>query len=126
MQYATIHGKTIEYNIQGSSQGEHVILIHGSIFADMYLPLMSQSILADKYSMVNYHRQGYAGSSHDLSVPLSIQQQAADCKELMKTLDIKRAHIVAHSYAGLIALQLAIDAADMVHSLSLLEPALMG
>jgi hypothetical protein len=46
-------------------------------------------------------RQGYAGSSHDLSVSVSIQQQAADCKELMKTLDIKRAHIVAHSYAGL-------------------------
>ena len=61
-----------------------------------------------------------------MSVPLSIQQQAADCKELMKTLDIKRAHIVPHSYAGLIALQLAIDAGDMVHSLSLLEPALMG
>lgn len=57
---------------------------------------------------------------------LSIQQQAADCRELMHILNIDRTHVVAHSNAGLIALQLAIDASDMVHSLSLLEPALIG
>ena len=62
MQYATIHGKTIEYNIQGSSRGEHVILIHGSIFADMEPASHVTAYLAKKYSMVNYHRQGYAGS----------------------------------------------------------------
>jgi pimeloyl-ACP methyl ester carboxylesterase len=49
---------------------------------------------------------------------ISIQQQAADCKEL--------AHIVGYSNAGLIALQLALDAKSMVHSLALLEPALVG
>jgi len=43
----------------------------------------------------------------------------------MRILNIDRAHVVGHSNAGLIALQLAIDASDMVHSLSLLEPALL-
>ena len=78
MQYATIHDKTIEYNIQGSSKGEHVILIHGSIFADMYLPLMSQPILADNYSMVIYHRQGLAGISHNLSVTTRLEDDESD------------------------------------------------
>jgi pimeloyl-ACP methyl ester carboxylesterase len=44
----------------------------------------------------------------------------------MRILDINRAYIVAHSNAGLITLQLAIDASDVVHSLSLLESALVG
>jgi pimeloyl-ACP methyl ester carboxylesterase len=44
----------------------------------------------------------------------------------MRILNIDRAHIVGLSYGGLVALQLAIDASDMVHSLSLLEPALIG
>jgi len=70
---------------------------------------MSQPSLADNYRMINYHRRGYAGSSHNLSVSVGIQQQAADCKELMQILNIDRAHIVGHSYGGLVALQLAID-----------------
>jgi pimeloyl-ACP methyl ester carboxylesterase len=96
------------------------------MFADMYVPLMSQSILANSYRLVNYHRRGYAGSSHNVLDNVSIQQQAADCKELMRILNIDRAHVIGHSYAGLVALQLAVDASDMVHSLTLLEPALIG
>ncbi|HZD35858.1 MAG TPA: alpha/beta hydrolase [Nitrososphaeraceae archaeon] len=126
MQLARINGEDLEYSTQGSSEGEPVILIHGGMFADMYVPLISQPILADNYHLVTYHRRGYPGSSHNALDNVSIQQQAADCKELMRILDINRAHVVGHSNAGLIVLQLAIDASDMVHSLSLLEPALVG
>jgi uncharacterized protein (TIGR02118 family) len=41
-------------------------------------------------------------------------------------LGIARAHVVAHSYAGAVALQLALDAPAAVHSLALLEPALFA
>jgi pimeloyl-ACP methyl ester carboxylesterase len=44
----------------------------------------------------------------------------------MNYLGISRAHVAGHSYGGLIALQLALDHADAVHSLALLEPALVG
>ena len=44
----------------------------------------------------------------------------------MRHLGIERAHIVGHSSSGNIALQLALDAPDAVHSLALLEPALMS
>ena len=37
---------------------------------------------------------------------------------------VKTAHIVGHSMGGLIALQLAVEAPDLVHSLALLEPSL--
>jgi pimeloyl-ACP methyl ester carboxylesterase len=120
---ATINGVKLEYIVQG--RGEPVVLIHGGIYADSYFPLMAQSLLTNHYRMINYHRRGFAGSTHQDSV-MSIRQQAADCNELMETLNIDRAHIVGHSYGGTIALQLAIDAPNRIHTLSLLEPGLVG
>jgi pimeloyl-ACP methyl ester carboxylesterase len=43
----------------------------------------------------------------------------------MRRLGVQSAHVVGHSYGGAIALQLALDAPDAVHSLALLEPALL-
>jgi pimeloyl-ACP methyl ester carboxylesterase len=74
---------------------------------------------------VSYHRRGFAGSTHP-DRPLSIAEQAADCRALLEALGIDRAHVVGHSYGGVIALQLALDAPELVHSLALLEPALFA
>jgi pimeloyl-ACP methyl ester carboxylesterase len=120
---ATINGVKLEYIVQG--RGEPVVLIHGGIYADSYFPLMAQPLLTNHYRMINYHRRGFAGSTHQDSA-VSIRQQVADCNELMETLNIDRANIVGHSYGGAIALQLAIDAPNKIHTLSLLEPGLVG
>lgn len=40
----------------------------------------------------------------------------------MAALGIERAHIVGHSYGASIALQLALDAPELVHSLIIMEP----
>jgi pimeloyl-ACP methyl ester carboxylesterase len=48
-----------------------------------------------------------------------------DCARLLRKLGVERAHVLGHSYGGVIALQLAQDAPELVHSLTLLEPALM-
>jgi pimeloyl-ACP methyl ester carboxylesterase len=57
-----------------------------------------------------------------VTAPFSIAQQAADCRALLRGLGIERAHVVGHSSGGMIALQLALDAPEVVHSLVLLEP----
>jgi pimeloyl-ACP methyl ester carboxylesterase len=74
---------------------------------------------------VRYHRRGYAGSS-PVKAPFSIGQQAADSRALLEYLGIRRAHVVGHSSGGVIALRLALDAPEVVHSLILLEPALLN
>jgi pimeloyl-ACP methyl ester carboxylesterase len=74
---------------------------------------------------VRYHRIGYAGSSRAAG-SVSIADQSAHLRELMRHLGIERAHIVGHSSSGNIALQLAMDAPQIVHSLALLEPALLA
>ena len=105
--------------------GEPVVLVHGSIIADAFAPLLLEPALSGRYRLVSYHRRGFAGSTHP-DRPLSIAEQAADCRALLGTLGIDRAHVVGHSYGGVIALQLAMDAPELVRSLALLEPALLA
>ncbi|MGH3148618.1 MAG: alpha/beta fold hydrolase [Rubrobacter sp.] len=116
-----IDGMELEYEVRGD--GEPIVLVHGSHVADAFAPLLAEPGLTDGYQLIMYHRRGFAGSTHP-NGPLSIERQAADCRDLMQHLGVRRAHVVGHSYGGLIALQLALDAPDMVHSLALLEPAL--
>ena len=111
----------LEYAVEGS--GEPVVLIHGSILAD-YLSLVREELtLTKQYRTMSYSRRGYAGSTHPMG-PLSIREQASDCRKLMHHLGIDSAHIVGHSYGGGIAMQLAVDSPGYVRSLSLLEPVL--
>jgi pimeloyl-ACP methyl ester carboxylesterase len=120
---AALEGVELEYEVRGS--GEWVVLIHAGVFADWFKPLLEETALTERYRALSYHRIGYAGSSR-LSGSVSIAQQAAHCRSLMRRLGIERAHIVGHSSGGNIALQLALDAPDAVRSLSLLEPALLA
>lgn len=116
-----VPGGELEYEVRGD--GEAVLFIHGSLIAGAFLPLMQAPAL-DDYRLVRYHRRGYADSA-DLEAPFGIEQQAADALAILRHLDIRRAHIVGHSYGAVVALQLAFDAPDVVHSLVLLEPPLM-
>jgi pimeloyl-ACP methyl ester carboxylesterase len=122
MQRATVEGVELEYEVRGT--GEPVVLAHAGVFADWFKLLQEEPALARRYRLVRYHRVGYAGSSRVLG-PVSLVQQAAQLRGLLRHLGIPRAHVVGHSSSGNIALQLALDAPDMVGGLVIMEPALM-
>jgi len=122
VQRARVNGTDLEYIVQGT--GEPVVLVHGALIAEAYAPLCAEAALAARYQLVRYHRRGYAGSAR-ATAPVGIAQQAADCLALLRYLGIARAHVVGHSSAGTMALQLALDAPQAVHSLVLLEAALL-
>jgi pimeloyl-ACP methyl ester carboxylesterase len=121
MSRANVEGLELEYETRGS--GEPVVLVHAGIFADWFKPLVDEPALAGRYRVLSYHRTGYARSGR-VTGPVSIAQQAAHLRALMRHLGIEKAHVVGHSSGGNIALQLALDAPRMVHSLVLMEPAL--
>ena len=121
MNRATVGGVTLDYATWGA--GEPVVLVHAGIFADWFKPLLGEPALTGRHRVVSYHRVGYAGSSR-VAGPVSIAQQAAHLRSLMRQLGIQRSHLVGHSSGGNIALQLALDAPEMVHSIVLMEPAL--
>ena len=112
----------LRHEITGA--GEPVLFIHGALIADAFRPLLTEATLAGQYRLITYHRRGY-GASEARAEQLSISAHATDCRELLADLGISRAHVVAHSFGGLIALQLAIDSPTLVNTLVLLEPALV-
>jgi pimeloyl-ACP methyl ester carboxylesterase len=123
MNRAQIDGIALEYEVRGT--GEPVVLIHGSFVADGLKPLLAEPSLTEQCQVFLYHRRGFAGSTH-LEAPISLAQKAADCRAFMEHVGIQRAHVVGHSSSGNIALQLALDSPEVVHSIALLEPALFG
>jgi pimeloyl-ACP methyl ester carboxylesterase len=122
MEHLNVDNAVIEYEVHGD--GEPVLLIHLGVLADgVARPLLAEPELASRYRLIHYHRRGYMGSTLG-SESLAIARQAADAAALLGHLGVKTAHIVGHSIGGTIALQLAVDAPDFVHSLVLLEPSI--
>jgi len=112
----------IEYETRG--EGECVLCIHGAIIADAFVPLMSEPALAN-YQMIYYHRRGYGNSDPPAADP-TVNEQADDARNLVVHLGVARAHVVAYSGGGPIAIQLALNDPELVQSLVLLEPALQN
>jgi pimeloyl-ACP methyl ester carboxylesterase len=121
MNQAKVNGVELEYEARGS--GEPVILISLGPIGDSFLPFFSQKALAERYRLIRYHQRGQVGSTHS-SGPVSFAEHAADAAALLGHLGIRRAHVAGHSTGAIIALQLAVDHPDTVHTLALLEPPL--
>ncbi len=122
MEHLQVDSAVIEYQVQG--KGEPVLLIPLSLVGDgLGRPLLGQPELVSRYQLIHYHRRGYMGSLRGTE-PLTASRQAGDAAALLRHLGVKAAHTAGHSFGALIALQLAIDAPELVHSLALLEPPL--
>ena len=118
----SVNGTELEYELRGNGAGEPVVLIHWGVGAKWAEPLLEQQALAGRYQLLSYHRAGFAGSGRRAGPPAMVAH-AAHCRQLMRELGIASAHIVGHSSSVPIALQLALDAPDAVHTLSLMEAA---
>jgi pimeloyl-ACP methyl ester carboxylesterase len=120
MDTATIGDATIEFQVRGS--GEPLLLIHGAMIADAWEPIIDQ--LTAGYQVITYHRRGFCGSS-PFREANTIAAEAADAVAVLDHLGSDVAHVAGHSYGAAVALQLAVDARTRVHSVGLLEPALL-
>ena len=120
MQLTEING--VELEILDTGSGEPVIFVHGGM-GDECFAVLAEPALTNRYRLIHYHRRGF-GTSEPPKTPVSISQQAADCRAVMQHLGVERAHCVGQSYGGVILMQTALDFSDAVYSLALLEPAL--
>jgi len=122
MKRAKVNGVEIEYEVKGT--GEPVLLI-SPVVADGFVPFLSAPGLIDSYRLIRYHRRGWSGSTHS-APPVTIQDHVADAAALLEHLEVASAHVSGHSSGGSIAMELAFERPDLVHSLSLLEPSLFS
>ncbi len=112
----------VEFDLHDGGSGEPVLFVHGGMRDECYV-ILQEPALASRYRLIHYHRRGW-GRSTRAGLPLSISQQAADCRAVMDWLGVERAHLAGQSYGGTILLQFAVDYPERVHTLVLVEPAL--
>lgn len=122
MESVKVNGIELEYEAIGT--GEPVLLI-SPVLADGFLPLFSEPALADHYRLIRYHKRGWVGSTHT-PPPVTIADHAADAAALLDHLGVRRAHIAGHSSGAAVAVQLALDHPEYVHTLVLLEMSLLS
>lgn len=123
MERANVNGRVCEYEVQGS--GEAVLLISTGPIADSFLPFFSEKALFERYRLIRYRQRGL-GRSANGPAPVSFAEHAADAAALLAHLGVGRAHVAGHSTGAAITLQLAVDRPDLVHTLALFEPPLVG
>ena len=121
MKRAKVNGVELEYEVNGS--GEPVLMI-SPVVAAGFLPFANAPAMADRHRLIRYHKRGWCGSTHT-KAPVSIAEHAADAAGLLDHLDIHRVHVAGHSSGALVAMQLALDRPELVHTLILLEPSLL-
>ena len=120
MERIAVDGLELEYELRGS--GEPVVLVHWGVSAVWAEPLLEEPALAEHYCLLSYHRAGF-GRSGSIEGPVTMADHAAHCRLLMRRLGIERAHVVGHSSSVAVALQLALDAPEAVHSLVSMDAA---
>lgn len=98
--------------------GEPVLLIHGALAPDVFGPMIEQPVM-NGFRFIGYRRRGYHGQAA-VTEP-SIEAYAADAVAVLDHFGIDRAHVVAHSFGGRVALELAHQAPDRLCSMTLLE-----
>ena len=103
----------LHYEITG--QGQPLLLIHGlgSSARDWELQV---PVFAQNYRVVAFDVRGH-GRSDKPPGPYSIPLFADDAAALIRALDIAPTHVVGISMGGMIALQLAVSAPELVRSL---------
>jgi pimeloyl-ACP methyl ester carboxylesterase len=119
----TLNVGTTEIEYFEAGEGEPLLLVHGGVFADWFLPLAESETLRG-FHVIRVRRAGYGRTPPPASV--SLNEHARHLALLLRSLHVGTAHVVGHSSGALIGLQLALDEPDLVQSLVLIEPAPLG
>jgi pimeloyl-ACP methyl ester carboxylesterase len=104
-----------DLHVTALGEGEPIVFIHGG-FGGSEETFVEQRELADEYRLLFLDRKGYGGSPP--AERLDFDSQAADVVEALSD----GAHLVGHSYGGLLALLAAAGRPDAVRSLTVIEP----
>jgi pimeloyl-ACP methyl ester carboxylesterase len=104
--------------VEQIGEGEPVVLVHGSIVGAR-ATWSRQLPLAERWSLMLVDRPGFGANPH-LDGRVDYELDGALVAGLLSELG--GAHLIGHSYGGLVAMFAAATAAPSVQSLTLIEP----
>jgi pimeloyl-ACP methyl ester carboxylesterase len=118
-----LHVVDIDERAQRSDDDPPVVLLHGASgnLEDMRLALADR--LKEHHRVILIDRPGHGWSEREADVT-SPARQAAMVAEALERLDVGRAIVVAHSFAGSVATALALEDPGRVAGLVLIAPVL--
>lgn len=108
-------------HIRTWGQGERILLIHGSNVDNPEMLWLHQQELASRYQLLLPDRRGY-GLSPQSTDSQGFEQNIADIISLLGD----GAHVVGHSYGGLLTMVAASRVPQLVKSLTVIEPPAFG
>ncbi len=96
----------IQMPSERGAQADHVVLIHGLATSLAFWYLQIAPALAKYFNVLLYDLSGH-GRSRMPKSGYTPREMADDLRDLMDHLNIEKAHVIAHSFGGLVALQFA-------------------
>ena len=123
MAVGRINGIDLYWDVAGDA-GEPLVLVHGS-WGDhhgwgLIVPALSRS-----FRVVAYDRRGHSRSERPVE-PGRVDDDVADLAALIEHAAGGPAHVVGNSFGGVIALRLAAARPDLIRTLLVHEPPLLG
>jgi abhydrolase domain-containing protein 6 len=114
------HVTFLDNGKKSNKDDEALIFIHGlGSDKDTWLQLIK--CLTKRYRIIVPDLPGHGDSIQDLCNNYSIEAQAQHIIELLKTLNIKRAHFIGSSMGGAVAIKLSYIQPEIVLSLILID-----
>jgi pimeloyl-ACP methyl ester carboxylesterase len=118
-----INGVGLWSETQGTS-GSPVIMVHGS-WGDHHNWDLVAPRLAETHVVVTYDRRGHSQSQR-LTSQGSVHEDVADLAGLIENAGIAPANVVGNSFGAIISLRLAVERPELIRSLVVHEPPLVG
>lgn len=118
-----VNGTSLQYVEHG--HGVPVVFVHGS--ASDYRTWQRQlEVFGESYRAIAYSRRyHWPNDKIPDGAAYAMAEQVGDLEAVLRALDATPAHLVGHSYGGLVCLLLATRAPELVRTLVLAEPPLM-
>ncbi len=117
------NGVGLYYKLDGE-RGDPMVLIHGAWFNHhSWEPVVPE--LSRRFRVLTYDRRGHGRSSR-VATQGSMEEDADDASALLSRLGLAPVHVVGQSTGGILALRLALDHPEVVRSVSVHEPPLLG
>jgi pimeloyl-ACP methyl ester carboxylesterase len=109
------NGIMVNYDLAG--QGDCLVLVHGA-GDNLQMWYGQVSVFSQHYHVLTYDVRGF-GETELPESEVGAELLATDLRELLRALGIDRAFVLGYSMGGRIALQLALDAPEIVRALVL-------
>lgn len=106
----------LAYEVTGN--GPAVLFVAGTGYAGATWPREALADLESEFTVVTYDHRG-TGSSSGSEEPYTTRLLAADAIGLLRGLELAPAHVVGHSMGGRVAQWMAIDAPELVRTVTL-------